>query len=63
MVVPSAPVRISSQWPLPRVSRQSRLTANEDSDNDMIPGAVHRYPGIFLTAVENSGMPQLGDRP
>ena len=28
----------------------------------MIPGVVHRSPGICLTAEENSGKPQLGDR-
>ena len=27
----------------------------------MISWAVHRYPGIYLTAEENSGKPQLGD--
>ena len=30
--------------------------------NEMIAGAVHRYPGIYLTAGENSRKPQLGDR-
>jgi hypothetical protein len=28
----------------------------------MIPGAVHRSPVICLTAEENPGKPQLGDR-
>ena len=28
----------------------------------MIPGAVHRSPDIYLTAEENPGKPQLGDR-
>ena len=28
----------------------------------MIPDAVHRSPGICLTAKENFGKPQLGDR-
>ena len=28
----------------------------------MIPGAVHRFPGIYLTAEENPGKPQFGDR-
>ena len=41
---------------LPRLSRQS---ANDNSDNEMIPGAVHRSPGICLTAEKK---PQLGDR-
>ena len=36
--------------------------ANDKSDNEMIPGAVHRSPGICLQAEENLGKPQLGDR-
>ena len=28
----------------------------------MIPGTVHRSPGICLTAVKNSAKPQPGDR-
>ena len=43
----------------PRVSRQSRLSAN---DNELIPGAVHNSLGIYLIAEENPGKPQLGDR-
>ena len=27
-------------------------------DNEIIPGAVHRSPGIYLIAEENSGKPQ-----
>ena len=46
---------------LPRESPQSHLTANDMGDN-MIPGAVHRSPGICHTTVENSEKPQLGDR-
>ena len=44
---------------LPRVSSQS---VNDKGDNEKIPGVVHRYPGSFLTAEENPGEPQLGDR-
>jgi hypothetical protein len=47
---------------LPRVSRQSRLSANDKGDNEMTPMAVHRSPHILLTTEENSGGPQLGDR-
>ena len=43
------------------VSRQSRLSANDQGDNDMFPGAVHRS-GIYLTADENPKIPQIGDR-
>ena len=36
--------------------------ANDKGDNEMILGAVHRSPGICLTAEENPRKPQLGDR-
>jgi hypothetical protein len=29
----------------------------------MIPGAVHKSPGVYLIAEENSGKPQLGGPP
>ena len=45
---------------LPRASRQSHLSNNDKGDNGMIPGAVHRSPGICLTAEENPGKLQLG---
>ena len=45
-----------------RVSRQSRLLANDKSDNEMISGAVHRSPGIYHTTEENPGKPYLGKR-
>ena len=35
--------------------------ANDKGDNEMIPGAVHRSPGIYLTAEENLRKLQLGD--
>ena len=34
---------------------------NDKGDNEMILGAVHRSPGICLTAEENPRKPQLGD--
>ena len=34
---------------LPRVACQSRLSANNKSDNEMIPGVMHRSPGIYLS--------------
>ena len=37
---------------LSRVSRQSDLSANDKDDNELIWGAVHRSPGIYLTAEE-----------
>jgi hypothetical protein len=30
-------------------------------DNEMIPRAVQKSPGIYLTADVNPGKPQLGD--
>ena len=30
----------------PRVSRESHLSVNDKADNEMIPGAVHRFPDI-----------------
>jgi hypothetical protein len=46
---------------LPRGSRQSRLLANDKGNNEKIPGAVHRYPGIHFIAEEIPVIPQLGD--
>ena len=34
--VPSAPVRVPTKGQFPRVSRQSRLFANDKGDNEMI---------------------------
>ena len=59
MTVPPAPVRVPNQRPLALVMS----VANDKGDNEMIPGAVHRSPGICLTAEENPGKPQLGNRP
>ena len=47
---------------LPRMSRQSRLSANEKRENDMTPEVVDRYPDIRLTAEKNRRKPRLGDR-
>ena len=57
-----APVRVTIHYYLPRVSRQSRLSANDKGNNEMIPGAVHRSHGIYLTAEKTPGIPQLEDR-
>jgi hypothetical protein len=38
----------------------SRLPAN-DRGEETIPEAMHRSIGIYLTAEENPGKPQLGD--
>ena len=50
VAVPPAPVRAPSQRPLaPSVTS----VANDKGGNEMITGAVHRSPGVYLTAEEN----------
>ena len=59
--VPSATVRVPSHGQLLRVSRQSRLSADDK-------GVIrryrwgHRFSCIYLKAEENPQKPQLGDR-
>ena len=60
--MPPAPVRVPSQRPLAPSVASVTLVANDMGENEMIPGAVHRSPGICLTAEENFGKSQLGDR-
>ena len=43
------------------MSHQSHLLANDKGDNEVKPGAMHRFPGIYLMAEENPGKSQLGD--
>ena len=38
------------------------LVANDKGDNEMIPGAVLKSPGICITTEADPGKPQLGDR-
>ena len=53
VAVPPAPVRVPSQRPLaPSVASVTSVT-NDKGDNEMILRAVHRCPGICLTAEEN----------
>ena len=48
VAMPPAPVRVPNQRPLaPSVTSVTSVT-NDKGDNEMIPGAVHRYPGICL---------------
>ena len=44
------------------VSLQSRLSANDKDENEMIPGNAHRSLDNCLTAEETFGKPQLGGR-
>ena len=62
MAVPPVPVQVPSHKPLAPSVTSVTSVANDKGDYEMIPGAVNRYPGIFLTAQENSGKPQLEDR-
>ena len=48
-----APVRVPSQRPLAPSVTSVKLVDNDKGDNEMILGAVHRSPGICLTAEEN----------
>ena len=56
MAVPPAPVRVPSQRPVAPSDVSVTSVANDKGDNEMILGAVHRSPGICLTAEENLGM-------
>ena len=48
-----SPVRVPSQRPLaPSVASVTSI-ANDKGDNEIILAAVHRSPGICLTAEEN----------
>ena len=57
-----APVLVSSQKPLTLSVASVTSVANDMVDNEIILGAVHRSPGICLTADGNPRKPQLGDR-
>ena len=46
---------------VPRESHLSHLSTYNKGDNEMTPRAVHRSPGIYFTAEENPGKPQLGE--
>jgi hypothetical protein len=59
VVVPPALVRVPSQRPLAPSVASVTSVASDKGDNDMILGAVHRSPGICLTAEENPRNPQL----
>ena len=50
VAVPPAPVLVRRQRPLAPSVASVTSVANGKGDNEMIPGAVHRSPGIYLTA-------------
>ena len=62
VAVPPAPFRVPNQRPFAPSVASVTSVANDKDDNEMIPGAVHRSPGICLIAEENPRKPQLGDR-
>ena len=62
MAVPPAPVRVPSQRSLAPSVASVTSVAKDKGDDEMILGAVHRSPGICLTAKENPRKPQLGDQ-
>ena len=62
MTVPPALVRVPSQTPFSPSVTLVRSVVNDKGDNEIILGAVHRFPGICLTAKESPRKPQLGDR-
>ena len=55
MAVPPAPVRVPSQRPLTPSVASVTSVSNDKGGNEMIPGTVHRSPGICHTAQENLG--------
>jgi len=59
MLVPPAPVWVPCLRSLAQSVASITSFANYKGDNEMIPGAVHRSPGIYLKAVENHGKSQL----
>ena len=60
--MPPAPVQVPVQKALTPSVTSVTSVANNKGHNEMIPGAVYRSPGIYLTAEESPGKPQLGDR-
>ena len=57
VAVPPAPVQIPSQSPLALSVASVTSVSNDKGDNEIILGAVHRPPGIYLTAEENPRKP------
>ena len=58
VAVSPSPVRVSSQRPL---TPSGTSVANDKDDNEIIPGAVHRSPGICLMAEETPKKCKLRD--
>ena len=58
---PVSPVRVPSQRPVAPNIASVTSVVNGKGDNETILGAMHRPPGICLTAEENPRNPQPGD--
>jgi hypothetical protein len=56
-----APVQVLSKRSPASSVTSVMLVINDKDNNEMILGAVHRSPGICLTAEANPGKSQLGD--
>ena len=61
VAMPQAPVSVHSQRLLAPSVTSVMSVANDRVDNEMILEALQRSPGIYLTAEENPGKPQLGN--
>ena len=58
--VPPAPSGVLANDHIPRVFPQTRLSVNDKGDNEVLPRAAHKPPGIYLKAEENFRKTQLG---
>jgi hypothetical protein len=56
------PPAVHSQRPLALSVTSVTPVTNDKGDNEMIPGAVYRSPGICFKAEENVRKTQLGNR-
>ena len=62
VAVSPATVRVPSQKPLATSVTSVTSVCWWQGDNEMVPATMNRSPGIYLTAEENPGKSQLGDR-
>ena len=60
MAAVPASIQVLGQWDFPRLLLQSPLSI--ENIDDVESGAVHIYPGIYLTAEENHENPDIENR-
>ena len=53
MEVPPVPVRVLTNGYSSLLSSQSRLLTSDRDYNEVKPGDVHKYPGVYFTAGES----------